>query len=253
MSEVIFAYWQGYTKSSEAPRSLEETPDGVDVVALAFGVIDKDDPNTITTGFLTSKWTESEIKAGISFLKGQGKKVLISLNGQPDLPNGGWPALDPTTFANNTKAFLTEWNLDGIDLDNEDNYHPGDAFANVIKALRTTLGSDAIISMPVYRGTDRDAFLSQVRDEIDYVWTMAYWNDFPGQKALLNAYQGLVGDDKAGMGVGIPGMTNPGQSTPWDAVAEMSAYTPQAGVMIWALNSSETLKWYDEIASNIPR
>lgn len=252
MGEIIFGYWQGYTRESEAPRSLEDTPEGVDVVSLAFGVIGDTDPNEILTGFLTSKWSEKEIRQGIASLKSRGVRVLISINGQPKLPDGGWPMLDPTKFAANIQAFLTDWDLDGVDLDNEDDYTPGSEFVDVIRQLRTTLGPSADISMPVYRGVTRDAFLSQVADQMTAVWTMAYWNDAPGQISLLNSYQKLVGDDKAGMGVGIPGMTNAGQATPWSAVAPMAAYTPQAGVMLWALNSAETMTWFDEIKNNMP-
>ncbi len=250
MSEIIFGYWQGYTKSADAPRSLADTPARVDVVALAFGVIDTRHPNTIDTGFLTSKWSEADIRAGIASLKQRGTKVVVSLNGQPKLKNGGWPALDPTKFAENTRAFLTNWELDGIDLDNEDNYDPGDAFGSVIKTLRATLPAGASISVPVYKGTQRDAYLSQVKDDLTSVWTMAYWLPFSDQQSLLNDYQRLVGNARAGMGVGLPVMAN--QPTPWDAVAPMAAYTPQAGIMIWALNSSATMKWYDEIVRHMP-
>lgn len=254
-AQIVFGYWEGFTKDAEGPRSLEETPDGVDVISLAFGVLDQQDPNTIDTSFLTSQWTEAEIRAGIAAIRarGTGQKILISVNGNPNLTDGGWPALDPTTFAENTKAFLASWDLDGIDLDNETSYDPGPAFADVIQALRSTLGPAAIISMPVYLGTTRDAFLGTVSAEMSYVFTMAYWEGYQGQISLLQSYQELLGDDcKAGIGVGIPGMANPGQSTPFDILGKLSAYSPKAGIMIYALNSKDLLTWYDVIKAKLP-
>ncbi|MGC6174574.1 glycoside hydrolase family 18 protein [Lacrimispora sp. 38-1] len=252
VNEIIFGYWQGYTKSDDAPRGLKDTPAKVNVVSLAFGVIDDKDPNNIIMSFLTSKWSRQEIMEGISFLHARGTKVLLSLNGQPKLQYGGWPALDPEKFASNTAKLLNAWNLDGIDLDNEDNYKPGDEFVEVIKALRRVLNPGAIISLPVYLGKWRDEYLFKVREIVDYVWTMAYWNDYNGQRELLNVYQKLLYPSKAGMGVGIPGMANPGQSTPPDAVPDMAAYTPQSGIMLWALNSKDAPAWYKMIIDHMP-
>ena len=53
--QTFLAYWLGYATGN----SLQNTPDGVQIVALAFGVTAPG--NTITTDFLCSKHSKEEI------------------------------------------------------------------------------------------------------------------------------------------------------------------------------------------------
>ena len=223
---------------------------------FAFGVTAPG--NTITTDFLTSKHSKEEILRGVRFLQNRGQKVVMSINGNPNWPGHpfGWENLDPATFAANTKQVVVdEWGLDGIDLDNEGSYaptaSPNGNFVQVIKALRQAFGSDALISLPVYMGTQRDAYLQYVKDDIDFVFTMAYWNQYAQQIQLLKDYQGLVGDDKAG--IGVAEAANAGQNTPFSEVPQLAQYTPKAGMMLWTLNSTESTLWARTIAANMPQ
>jgi len=253
MKQTFLAYWLGYV---EGGNSLESTPPEVDTVALAFGVTAPG--NTITTDFLTSKHPEAEIRKGVKYLQAKGVKVVMSISGNPHWPNHpfGWENLNPTEFANNAyKVVVEDWGLDGIDLDNEGSYSPEASptgnFVEVIKALRARFGRDKIISLPVYMGTSRDAYLAYVKDEIDYVFTMAYWLDYSGQISLLNAYQGLVGPEKAG--IGVADAANPGQNTDLSIVPKLAQYAPKAGMMFWTLNHAGAAKWCNVIGSNLPK
>ena len=251
-SQTFLAYWLGYISEG---RSLQDTPDEVDTVALAFGVTAPGD--TITTDFLTSGHSEADIRRGVAALQARGKRVVMSISGNPHWPNHpfGWENLNPTTFATNAKSLLIDdWGLDGIDLDNEGSYSPEASptgnFVQVIKALRDAFGPDKSITLPVYLGSARDAYLAYVKDEIDAVFTMAYWNSYPDQIALLQTYQSLVGEDKAG--IGVAEAANPGQNTPFSEVPQLSSYAPKTGMMLWTLNSDDAPKWCGAIGQNLP-
>jgi len=252
VKQTFLAYWLGYV---DGGNPLENTPDQVDTVALAFGVTAPG--NTITTNFLTSGHSEAEIRAGAKALQARGKKVIMSISGDPHWPNHpfGWENLDPDTFADNAYQLIVEdWGLDGIDLDNEGAYSPTPApdgnFVMVIKALRERFGDNKIISLPVYLGSSRDAYLAYVKEQIDYVFTMAYWNGYDAQISLLKQYQSLVGEDKAG--IGVADAANPGQNTDFAIVANLSKYTPKAGMMFWQLNAKDAEKWCQAIGENLP-
>jgi chitinase len=260
MSEQIFlAYWLGFIPGNS---TLEDTPAGVTHVALAFAVTAPTaEGDGITTDFLTKDHSEAEIRAGARALQARGVKVLMSINGNPNWDGhpGGWTNLDAPVFAANVKSVaIDDWGLDGVDLDNEASETPGEDFVAAVKALRDAFGPEPIIALPVYEGSTRDAYLSQVSDDISFVSTMAYWNGLDGQIAIFDDYAGLVGQQKVAMGVG--NAANPGQNTPFDQVPLIAAWDPpgasKAGVMLWNLNSpppDETALWCQTIAENLPK
>ncbi|KSB88175.1 hypothetical protein AS593_14775 [Caulobacter vibrioides] len=252
------AYWLGY---NEGGPSLEATPASVGVVALAFAVnAPSDQGDTITLDFLTSKHSAAEIRAGAKALQARGVKVLMSINGRPDWDGhpGGWGNLDPQTYAANVKAIvIDDWGLDGVDLDNEDrSYTPDDNFVQVIAALRAALGPDALLTVPVYLGIKRDAYLAKARDDISFIATMAYWKTVPQQQALFADYAGLVGPEK--VAIGVADAANAGQNTAFSDLAPLASWNPagtsKAGIMLWNLNAAppaETAEWCAEIAANL--
>ncbi len=257
-SQTFMAYWLGY---QEGGPSLEETPASVGVVALAFAVnASGDQGDTITLDFLTSKHSAAEIQAGAKALQARGVKVLMSINGKPHWAGhpGGWGNLDPKTYAANVKSIVVDdWGLDGVDLDNEDrDYAPDDNFVQVIAALRAALGPDALLTLPVYLGVGRDAYLAEAKDDISFVATMAYWNDVPQQQAMFEAYAGLVGPEK--VAIGVADAANANQNTAFSDLAPLASWNPagasKAGIMLWNLNApspAETAEWCAEIAANL--
>ncbi len=265
MSEVLYAYWQGFTESGtgpDDPPTLALTPACVDIVALAFAV--PGPGSTIVTDFLTSKNSKASILADSEVLRARGQKVVMSVNGSRDVP---WDSLDPKTFAASVKSAADEWGLDGIDLDNETpGTIPGQTFVDVIKAIRDTMGDQFLITYPAFL-TFRDQFLAQVKDEISLVMTMAYWNDYDWAVSLYSEYAKLVGPEKVCIGV-KPGYDQRDQSTPFDAVAKLAAYEPtdgtnggtKGGMMLYSLTldvpattQKPRFTWVDTIAANVPR
>jgi Glycosyl hydrolases family 18 len=261
-SQAFMGYWLGYVQGG-AP--LEATPASVGIVALAFAVTSPGpDGDTISLDFLTSQHPAEEIRAGVKALQARGVKVVMSINGKPNWAGhaGGWDNLDPVAFAANVKAIVVDqWGLDGVDLDNEAaSFIPGDNFVQVVKALRHALGPDALLTLPVFIGAKRDAYLSQVRQEISFVSTMGYWSSFDIQLMRFNKYAALVGPEKVAIGV-ADAATPAGQNTRFSIVARLAAWNPEsthkAGMMLWNLNpplleQEATAQWCAAIADNLP-
>jgi chitinase len=260
-SQAFMGYWLGYVQGG-AP--LQATPAPVGIVALAFAVTSPGpDGDTITLDFLTSQHSADEIRAGVKELQARGAKVVMSINGKPNWIGhaGGWDNLDPMAFAANVRAIVVDqWGLDGVDLDNEaSSFTPGDNFVQVVKALRHALGPDALLTLPVFLGPKRDAYLSQVRQEISFVSTMGYWSGFDIQLMRFDKYAALVGPEK--VAIGVADAANSGQNTAFSIVARLAAWDPQnthkAGIMLWNLNppsleQEATAQWCAAIADNLP-
>jgi chitinase len=240
--EIIMAYWQGFTPSGAGPQdspTLEQTPEFVDIIALAFGVILPQ--NSITTDFLTSKNSKQSILDGTRFLQARGQKVVMSINGNPKY---SWDKLEPKPFAKAVKDIvIDEWGLDGVDLDNEydeDNPEkPGLAFAAVTHAIRETIGAEKLITYPAYMPDRDNSYLQAAKDDLDFISTMAYWNGSTSQIKMYEGYASIMGYGKVAIGV-KPGYQGSDQSTPIDAVPALCKYEPKKdsrkrGMMLYSL------------------
>lgn len=251
-SENFIAYWLGYDEGNDIACS----PASPNIVALAFGVTNAH--STIGTGFLTSKHSLADILSGAHMMQRRGQRVVLSVQGNGD-PDKGWASLDPEAFAENAyDLIVNQWKLDGIDLDNEDAEDPAASFPEVIRALRARFGRDALITLPVFKGTRRDWYLPQVKDQIDAVSTMAYGADYDEQISLFDDYAGAVGAAKVAIGVANPASTK--YPTQQSDVPRLAAYVSPGeskyGMMFWNLNSktdpSQAGLWCDMIAGNLP-
>lgn len=244
-------YWLGY---EDKGNRLADVPANVPIVSLAFGLTGTD--STFSDAFLTSKHSKQDILDGIKVLKRRGQKVTISINGDNKAFPYGWQGLDPVVFAKNVKAFVDEYDLDGVDFDNEDPMYSPEAktdgnFIQVIQEVRKALGPEAIMTSAVYMGQTRDLYLNWVLNDLTCVFTMAYWNDVAGSVALMDEYASLVTAEKVGVGVAMPGAANPGQNTDEAIIHQLAKLPKKAGIMLWHLNSPDAQKWCDLISSNL--
>lgn len=258
-AERFFAYWMCNVDGGPLP---DAAPDSVDIVALAFAVTAPiDGQDSITLDYLEKFHNLADIKAAAKVLQERGKRVTMSINGNPNWPGhpGGWTNLKPAEFAQNVaQIVLGDWGLDGIDLDNEASEVPGENFIEVIRALRQAFGPDALLTLPVYLGQDRDTYLKEVIDQVDFVSTMAYGLDYDGQIDLYWQYAQLIGEQRVAIGVSD---ASGDQSTPFDEVGPLAQWEPgdgssKAGMMLWNLNSPPpemTDLWCETIAGNLPK
>jgi len=175
--------------------------------------------------------------------RGTNQKVLLSIL---DTPETHWyPDVDIDEFAQNISKSVNEWGLGGIDVDAESGMidpsnHYVSTFVHLIKSLRRYLSSDKIISYTCYTQSSYDTnIISQCQEDIDYINTMAYWNDTDGQIALYQHYAKAIGDaDKVGVGVKAG---NGGDSTNIDTVKDVANWfrdnnaIKQKRMMLWSL------------------
>jgi chitinase len=142
----LIGYWAGYGGPGSTIPLREVSPQW-DIILIAFSTPDRNAPEG-TMQFRTPAGLDTEqFKSDIAWLKGQGKKVMISLGG------GGqhFTLADPKrvpNFVSSVTRIVTEYGFDGIDIDFESpslSIDPGDtdfkhpvtpSIVNLISALR---------------------------------------------------------------------------------------------------------------------
>ena len=225
-------YWGGYFDS---PLTLDLTPQYIDVVSLAFvGPLN----NQVETKYLCSRYTEEQIIDWVRKLQERGQTVTMSLL---DTPETHWNIVDKDTFAESIGEIAFEkWGVDGLDIDAESGMPDSvfvQNFVDLIKALRKTNGDKFPISYTCYLGTngpDKD-IINQVKEEIDFLQLMAYFDDTNSMKALFNDYCSIFPSDKIYIGVKAG---NESGCTPLKEVAQLSQWNinSKGGIMLWTAN-----------------
>lgn len=116
-AEVLVGYWHNW----EALR-LTQVDDAYNVLVLSFLEADKDQNrnNNVVSDLEFTPWplSTNTIKQDIRTVQGEGKIVLVSIGGA----NGSFKlnsTTDKNTFVTKVKNFITEYEVDGIDIDIE--------------------------------------------------------------------------------------------------------------------------------------
>ncbi|MEO8370404.1 MAG: glycosyl hydrolase family 18 protein [Candidatus Solibacter sp.] len=156
----LIGYWAGYGNAQSIFPIREVSPQW-DIILVAFSTPDRNAPEG-TMQFRTPAGLDTaQFKADIAWLKGQGKKVMISLGG------GGQhftlaDAKRVPAFVDSVAQIVSEYGFDGVDIDFESpslSIEPGDtdyrhprtpSIVNLISALRQLrerLGPGFMISL----------------------------------------------------------------------------------------------------------
>jgi chitinase len=142
----LIGYWAGYGASGSTFPLRAVSPQW-DVILVAFATPDRNAPEGTMQFHTPAGLDTGQFKADIGYLKGQGKKVMISLGG------GGqhFTLADPRripSFVSSVARIVAEYRFDGIDIDFESpslGIDPGDtdfkhpttpSIVNLISALR---------------------------------------------------------------------------------------------------------------------
>ena len=142
----LIGYWSGYGAAGSTFPLREVSPQW-DVIIVAFSTPDRNAPEGTMQFHTPFGLDTTEFKADIAYLKGQGKKVMISLGG------GGqhFTLADPNrvpNYVSSVTRIVAEYGFDGIDIDFESpslSIEPGDtdfknpttpSIVNLISALR---------------------------------------------------------------------------------------------------------------------
>ena len=234
MDKIINGYWGGYFDS---PITLEKTPEYFNVITLAFAGPDRN--NTLTTDFLCSRYSKELIIEWMKEIKQKNKdcKILLSII---DNPTYHWDVIQKFLFSNNVSILIREWGFDGIDIDGESGM-PSDKFVenfvDLTKNLRKCLGKDKIITYTCYEGTQSNdgQILQEIKDDIQWINTMAYFDDFESMKSLYNDYQKIMNNNIC---IGVKaGSKDDSSVTPLTEVQQLCKFQPhKKGMMLWTIN-----------------
>eukprot|EP01083_Nonionella_stella_P245614 853512_1 len=245
----ITAYWEGYTEQ-DCSFPLNEIPETVNIIPIAFiqPIKDPDSGSSLATTWDFDDqfvYKKEDIKQWINEINNRGtnQRVLLSIL---DTPTCHWyPDVDIDMFAKNIAKDCDEWGIGGIDVDAESGMSDPSqmyvkTFVTMIKALRKYLSKDKIITYTCYTQSQWDTdIISQCKNDIEYINTMAYWGNKDAQISLWQHYVNDIGDaNKVGIGVKAG---NGGDSTRLDTVKQCAQWVrdnndiKEKRMMLWSL------------------
>lgn len=205
-NEKFIVYWLGYHSN---PPAIQSLPDGIDVVNLfLLNLANSDNGTTLDTTYITSSGTSwDDILSQAHAAQDNGVKVCASL--MPPNAQLIWNTIpDPDVFAKNVYDLVTQWGLDGIDIDPEQgNGVPPDArFVSVVEALSQYFGpaSDTGLTMtfPSYILSLDRTVLEPCASLLDYVMLMGYGWSYDDMISEFDQYAEVVGPQKVMFGIG---------------------------------------------------
>ena len=232
--EIISGYWGGYFDS---PITLNKVPNYYNVITLAFAGPDKG--NTISTDFLCSIYSKEQIMKWMKEIRenNYGCRILLSII---DNPSYHWNIIPKFLFCNNVSILVKDWGFDGVDIDGESGMPDNvfvENFVDLTKNLRKCLGNDKIITYTCYEGTvsNDGKILNQIKDDIQWINTMAYFDDFDSMKQLYNDYKKIMGNNIC---IGVKaGSKDDSSATPLSEVQQLCKFNSQKkGMMLWTTN-----------------
>ena len=156
----LIGYWAGYGGPGSGLPLRAVSPQW-DVIIVAFATPEKNAPEGTLTFQTPGGYPAEQFKADITYLKSQGKKVMISLGGGGVYVTLDGPQSVPN-FVSSVTRIVADYGFDGIDIDLESpslNLAPGDtnfknpttpSVVNLIaglRQLREHFGPDFMISL----------------------------------------------------------------------------------------------------------
>jgi chitinase len=242
--KIFNGYWMGYQPDG---NTLGETPNYVNKVTL-FVAAPAADGQSLDINYLCKAYSKEQQIAWAQQLQQQGTEVLMSLM---DTSSTHWNNVNLQAFAENFKAEVIdgEWGLNGVDIDLESGM-PSDVwaqtFTSMIQTFRSVLGPIGTtnsnrqcvsrMSVAAYRPSLEQPVLQAAGSDLDWLNTMAYWNNATSNESLFNEYLQYVA--QVNMGIGVDYQS--GASTDLDQVKAMAKYAAQTancGMMEFALNN----------------
>lgn len=253
MKQKFNAYWAGYLYSPDF--TLNKCPDYIDTIIIAF--ICPDSNNQIETTFLCKIFKKKQILSWVQQLKQKGKKILFSLL---DTPENNWNKVDFNIFGKSLKEFIDKWKPNGFDIAAEtgETTNKPESFINLINCVKKVIGSKGIISYTCYEGKqsfDSQVF-KQVKNKINYVQTMAYFDNFKEMIILYNYYKEYFNND---IFIGVKAGTIQDSGTQLNEVYQICKWNEnKKGVMLWTFNRDtfcfthqKNLSWCEMINNNL--
>lgn len=242
--KLFNGYWMGYQPNGNV---LNATPGYVNKVTL-FVAAPAADGSSLDVNYLCKAYSQEQQIEWAQQLQAGGTEVLMSLM---DTSTTHWNDVDIPAFAANFKEVVIDgpWGLNGVDIDLESGMPANvwaDTFTEMIEEFRSVLGpigttdssgkNVSRISVAAYRPSLEQPILEAAGADLDWLNTMAYWNDASGNESLFNWYRQYVSQVNMGIGVDYQNgaSTDLGQV---ELMAQFAAKTAGCGMMEFALNN----------------
>lgn len=222
--EKFIVYWLGYLQN---PPTIQSLPQGIDVVNLfLLNLTTSDGGTTIDYNYITSNGTTwPEILTQAQAAQANGVKVCVSII--PANSDLIWNTIpDPATFALNVYTLVTDWGLDGIDIDPEQGGpKDNETFVAVVSALSAYFGpasgTGLIMSFVSYEIDKDKLVLQDCYPMFDYVMLMGYFWPYETMITKFEEYAKLVLSQNLMFGIG----GDPWQ-TPLSETEELAVWEP---------------------------
>jgi len=204
-TEKFVVYWLGY---KDNPPPIQSLPQGIDVVNLfLLNLTTSPNGTTIDYNYITSQGTTwEEILSQAHAAQANGVKVCVSII--PPNSELIWNTIpDPETFALNVYGLVSEWGLDGIDIDPEQGGAvDNETFVSVVQALSKYFGpasgTGLIMSFVSYELGNDTPVLQPCASLFNYVMLMGYFWPFEIMVQEFEAYAKIVGSQNLMFGIG---------------------------------------------------
>lgn len=204
-NEKFVVYWLGY---HENPPAIQSLPQGIDVVNLfLLNLTTSSGGTTIDYTYITSQGTSwDDILSMSHAAQANGVKVCVSI--LPPNSSLIWNTIpDPETFALNVYNLVTEWGLDGIDIDPEQGGAvDNNVFVSVVQALSKYFGpaSDTglIMSFVSYQFYNDQPLLQACSSLFSYFMLMGYSWSYNLMISEFEQYAAVVGNENLMFGIG---------------------------------------------------
>ena len=249
-NEKFVVYWLGYHQD---PPAIQSLPKGIDVVNLfLLNLTSSANGTTLDYDYITSKGTTwEEILSQSHVAQSNGVRVCASII--PPNAELIWNTIpDPDTFAENVYNLVTEWGLDGIDIDAEQGQTvvANETFVSVVQALSKYFGpaSDTglIMSFVGYIFENDQPVLKPCASLFNYVMLMGYFWCYDTMIAEFNQYAAVVGSENLMFGIG---------GDPWQTdlteTKQLAQWEPskgtKAGMMEFNINDDTNYQAADAI------
>eukprot|EP01083_Nonionella_stella_P225345 801245_1 len=266
MSDLdLVGYWQGYACDSINPYPLNQIPETVKYIPIAFAKpVFKPEFNSEKNKFtkenesigpLCNTWTfdngkdpdpflysTEQIKQWVNDINNRGTDQLVLLSLMDTAKNHWYPNVDIELFAQNVAKSVNEWGLGGVDIDAESGMPTRkyvETFTKLIKCLRQEMGETKIISYTCYTQSSYDTdILSACKQDINFLNTMAYWDSTNAQISLFEHYAKCIGNPNK-VAIGCKAGNYPNESaTSIETVKQCAAWCQTNGykrMMLWSL------------------
>ncbi|MCR8643422.1 glycosyl hydrolase family 18 protein [Paenibacillus sp. N1-5-1-14] len=148
---TLTGYWHNFINGSSNIK-LSDVSSNYDIIALSFADMDPAKPGGVTfnvDGPLSTAlggYTNANLIADIAAKRAAGKKVIMSIGGEKGNINLNTASPNVTNFVDSMYGIMTQFGLDGIDIDLENGMNVAN-LTNAVRQLQQKVGSSFILTM----------------------------------------------------------------------------------------------------------